>query len=149
VVPRRGVCGSAIEGVEPAFDLIEAGLEETLMADGQHCPACARDVGIWSVFSAGLPNLIWCPHCTARLGYRGTLGMCVVLTFATVAVIGGAFYTAASIPGLTFRVWVAVFAGLAFAAWVPVDLVVVWYLRRNCELVWLNKPKLGSDETLS
>jgi hypothetical protein len=129
--------------------LIRAGLEEILMADGQHCPACARDIGIWPVFSAGLPNLIWCPHCAARLGYRGILGMCVVLIFVTAAVIGGAFYAASSIPGLSFSLQMALFAGLALVAWIPVELVIVWYLRRSCELVWLNKPSLGSDDTLS
>ncbi len=119
------------------------------MADGSHCPACARDIGVWPVFSAGLPNLIWCPHCAARLGYRRIGGVGIVLSLVTVVVIAAAYSAAASVPGLSFRVQMAVFAGLALAAWVPVELGVVWYLRRNRELVWLNKPTLGPDDTLS
>jgi hypothetical protein len=126
-----------------------AGLEGALVADGRNCPGCAKDIGVWPVFSAGLPNLIRCPHCNARLGYRGIFGVCVVLSIVTVVVIGGAFLAAVALPGFSYRLQLAVFAALALVAWVPVELVITWYLRRHCELVRLDKPAPGWDERLS
>ena len=52
--------------------------------DGRHCPSCRKDIGIWPVFTAGLPDWIRCPHCRCRLRYENATGV-VVLLFAALA----------------------------------------------------------------
>jgi len=68
------------------------------VADGKHCPACGRDIGLWPVFTAGLPNRIWCPHCSARLSYRGIAGVVVVLLVALAGTVAVGWYAAGAIP---------------------------------------------------
>ena len=41
--------------------------------EGKNCPNCGVDIGVWPVFSAGLPNRIWCPRCKSQLRYRKSL----------------------------------------------------------------------------
>ncbi|MBX9581454.1 MAG: hypothetical protein K2X87_14230 [Gemmataceae bacterium] len=69
------------------------------MGDGQHCPACGRDIGVWPVFTAGLPNRVRCPHCSARLGYHDIGWVVVVLLLVLAGVLVGAYYAVGLIPG--------------------------------------------------
>jgi hypothetical protein len=98
------------------------------MADGKHCPACGVDIGVWPIFSAGLPNLIRCPRCKARLAYPqiGALLLVLLLVFAVVAPV--AYFVAASFEGIQRLVALLV---IVFGAWVPIELVVALYLRDN------------------
>src|SRR5436190_24261113 len=64
------------------------------MNDGERCPACGKDIGIWPVLMAGLPSWVRCPHCRARLSY-GNTGVIVTLLFALLLLLSGAaFYFA-------------------------------------------------------
>jgi uncharacterized protein (DUF983 family) len=98
------------------------------MADGKHCPACGTDIGLWPVFAAGLPNLIRCPRCKARLGYQGIGAILTVLLL----VLGGVLAVAYVVAGF-FRNNYPFFAFLVIVigAWIPVELAVALYLRRN------------------
>ena len=99
-----------------------------LMRDGKHCPACGEDIGVWPIFSAGLPDLIWCPRCKARLGYRGLAGVGVVLSLLLVAVVVLGYVVAGRFEGNpSLVVFIAVFLG----AWVSIELALVKYLRGN------------------
>lgn len=96
------------------------------MRDGKHCPACGVDIGIWPIFSAGLPNLIRCPRCKARLGYQRIGTVLLVLLLVLGAVLAAAYFVAASFEGnLRLVAFIVVFLGV----WVPVELVVTKYLR--------------------
>lgn len=110
------------------------------MGDGKHCPACDRDIGIWPVFSAGLPNRIRCPHCPARLRYHETGWVVVVLLFVLAGVIAGAALAVEQIPGLEPRTRPVAVVGLMLGAWVVVELAVVHYLRANHRLVCRDRP---------
>jgi hypothetical protein len=57
------------------------------------CPKCGREIGVWAVFKAPLPNRIYCPRCGARLEYGGTWWLITfgvaagVLLFALAALV--------------------------------------------------------------
>jgi hypothetical protein len=97
------------------------------MADGKHCPACGIDIGIWPIFSAGLPNLVRCPRCKASLYYRSAGWFWLTILLAVAAVTVAAWYVAKEFGGSN---WLWIFAGVLFAAWVPVELLAAWYLRK-------------------
>jgi hypothetical protein len=105
------------------------------MVDGKHCPACGRDIGLWPVFLAGLPNRIWCPHCAARLAYRGIGGVVVALLVALAAASAGAHFASAAFADTGPNVRLAVFVGVLLGGWVLVELAAVWFLRGNRPLV--------------
>lgn len=104
------------------------------MSDGKHCPSCGQDIGVWPVFSAGLPNRVRCPHCKARLAYRDVLGLVIVLCVLGVALLAASMFTVQQF-GLTGGPQRALtFAGLVLGVWVPVELAVAFYLRGTKEL---------------
>jgi hypothetical protein len=101
------------------------------MHDGKHCPGCGQDIGIWPVFSAGLPNRIWCPHCKARLTYQGIGGVLVVLGGLLVALLGAGVYAVSVIPLQSRFQYLIVFMGVALAISVVIELMVTMYLRNK------------------
>jgi hypothetical protein len=107
------------------------------MRDGKHCPACARDIGFWTVFTAGLPNRIRCPHCSARLSYRGIGGVVVVLVLAMAGAAAAGWYAAYAIPELHPRRQPAAAVGIMVGIWVLVELAAVRFLRQSRVLVRL------------
>ena len=106
------------------------------MADGKHCPACARDIGVWPIFAAGLPSRIRCPHCFARIRYRGIAGVLLFLLAAFPVVAVAALWTASVIPGLRADVQSYAAAGILLVSWAAIELAVVRFLRGNRELIW-------------
>jgi hypothetical protein len=116
------------------------------MSPGKNCPSCGRDIGVLPIFSAGLPNRIWCPHCKARLRYRDTLAlMMLVLAIAVVMGVGAFFATRELVPagwrGLpVFGIFMLIFGG----GWCVVELVLTWFLRRWYELEIVKPPSLGT-----
>jgi membrane protein implicated in regulation of membrane protease activity len=115
------------------------------VADGKHCPACGQDIGVWPVFTAGLPNRIWCPHCSARLSYRGITGVVLVLMVMLAAVAAGAYFVVATVPGLHPTTQPVAVAGVMLVAWVVVELAVVKFLRGHRELVCRDRTHPGTD----
>jgi hypothetical protein len=104
------------------------------MGDGKHCPECGEDIGIWPVFSAGWPDRIWCPHCKARLRYRLGLGLMLGgLALALAAALGSLHAARDLVPDEPLALFSA-FSLIFFADWALVELSVVWFLRRHCEL---------------
>jgi hypothetical protein len=57
------------------------------MASDNDCPKCDREIGVWAVFKATLPNRIFCPHCGARLEYGGTWGLLIAAVVASLVVL--------------------------------------------------------------
>src|SRR5438552_3882876 len=106
------------------------------MVDGKHCPACDRDIGVWPIFAAGLPNRIRCPHCSARLGYRGIGVVILALVVVLAGTAGGALYAASVIPGLHPDTQPVAAAGLLLGSWVLVELAAALFLRNNRQLFW-------------
>ena len=101
------------------------------MSDGKHCPACGKDIGIWPVLTAGLPNWLRCPHCKARLSY-GNSGAVVICLFVLLLVLSAAvFYVIRqryAANGVQFHL---LLAGLVLAAWLPVEFGATLYLRNR------------------
>jgi hypothetical protein len=99
------------------------------MRDGKHCPACGRDIGIWSVFTAGLPSRIHCPHCQARLSFADT-GVVVACLLAIGLVLGaGAYFFAARFYPITRLEFHLIAAGLTLVLLLALNLAAVLYLR--------------------
>jgi hypothetical protein len=113
------------------------------MADGRHCPACARDVGVWPVFSAGLPNRIWCPHCGARARYDRVAGPILALLAAAVvaaaAAFGVAFVVARRVTDHPL-VWMGVFTAAFIAGMAGAELLVAQFLRSRRQLTVIEPP---------
>jgi uncharacterized protein (DUF983 family) len=98
------------------------------MGDGKHCPACGVDIGVWPVFSAGLPNRLRCPRCKARLAYRRTGLLWLVILPVLAAVVVVSYHVASAFDPQSPQ-WPLVFVGVMLASWVPVELLSAWYLR--------------------
>jgi len=98
------------------------------MNDGKHCPACNSDIGVWPIFSAGLPNFIRCPKCRARLAYRQTGFVTLVLAPVVAVCFIGAYYLSFIFEGnRRYAAFIAIMLGL----WMPVEVVIAYYLRQN------------------
>jgi hypothetical protein len=104
------------------------------MADGKQCPACGRDIGVWPIVSAGLPSRIRCPHCFARIRYRGFAGVLLFLLAAFPVVAVAALWAASVIPGLSADVQPYAAVGILLVSWAAVELAVARFLRGNREL---------------
>jgi hypothetical protein len=98
------------------------------MHDGKHCPVCGVDIGVWPIFSAGLPNLIRCPRCKARLGYQRIGTVLLMLLAFLGAVLAGAFFIALPFERMQRLI---VFVVIVLGTWVPIELVFAKYLREN------------------
>lgn len=59
---------------------------------GKDCPACDRDIGVWAVFSAGLPHRIRCPGCRHRLYYEKAGRVITVYVAIWALVIAGTMF---------------------------------------------------------
>ncbi len=99
-------------------------------ADGKQCPACGKDIGLWPVVRAPFPDRIRCPHCRARLTYRGIGGLVVVLVLVAVALTLGWFVAANQLPAANFWARLAIVVVGLGVLWVPVELWAAVYLRR-------------------
>jgi uncharacterized protein (DUF983 family) len=101
------------------------------MGDGKHCPSCGKDIGVWPVFSAAWPTWIWCPWCKSRLRYRHTADVIAVLVVVLIAIAVGASVLVATLVTTRRRL---IWATAVIICWVPVQLVVSWFLRNRREL---------------
>ena len=117
------------------------------MNDGKHCPQCGKDIGVWPVLTATLPNRIRCPHCKARLFYKD-IGMIVInLLLLLVALCAVAYFfqrQRSAEKGIRFYVHVA---ALAFAAWLPFELAATFYVRHRGQLQTRDKLNGGDPQT--
>lgn len=75
-----------------------------------------------------MPHLIRCPHCKARLVYQDTWLVTVVLILLGAAIAVAGYFIAGYIRELPLLLSFTIFM---FVAWIPVELVVAWYLRAN------------------
>ncbi len=100
------------------------------MADGKHCPNCGDDIGVWAVFSAALPNWVKCPHCGARLAYRPVAGLVVGLSVVALGLLAGMWWVGLRFGPVFSLPWITAYTAGSLAAWLPVEAVVVWYVRR-------------------
>ena len=110
------------------------------MANGTQCPACGRDIGVWPIFTAGLPSRIRCPHCFARIRYRGIAGVILFLLVAFPVLAVAALWAASVIPGLRADVKSYAAAGILLVSWAAVELAVARFLRGNRDLIWPGNP---------
>jgi len=102
--------------------------------DGKHCPECGKDIGIWPILMAGLPSLVRCPHCRARLSY-GNASVMVALLFGLLLLLsGGAFYFARQHYSANEGRFFIALAVIVIALWLPIELAATLYLRRRGKL---------------
>ncbi len=103
------------------------------MPDGKHCPECGKDIGLWPIFKAGLPNLIYCPHCDARLAYAHlgreylVIGILVLLVTAISLGVG---VIAQELSGWR-PAWMGGFIVTMFGLWLPIEWRFAHHLRLN------------------
>lgn len=116
------------------------------MSAGKLCPACGKDIGVWPIFSAGLPNRIWCPHCRARLAYRNAWAVFLVVLGVMAGVVAAGYYAATALPDARPAVRALAFGGVVLGAWVPVELAVAWFLRQHRELAVVDGSRPASGD---
>ena len=107
-----------------------------MTADGTVCPSCAKDIGVWSIMRAPLPNIGFrCPHCKVALKYMpvqwGFIGV-LILLFAPVMVVLAA--TTFYFLGVTILATVVYFVVIP-ALWVPFELLVARRHRARSQLI--------------
>src|SRR2546426_3074941 len=99
---------------------------------GTDCPSCHKDIGVLSVFVAGTPSRIRCPHCRTRLRYVGIRRLLWMLVLIGASVFGGSFILVQYVFQIENKDKACViWAGLVFGSWAFVELAVARYLRRN------------------
>lgn len=117
------------------------------MPTGNDCPNCGRNIGVWAVFQAPVPNRIYCPHCRERLRYGDTGGPIAATMGATVLLVVAVLRTVFALgfdePVLTAVVGILVFVVGALALEV-VFVMVLWY--GHYELEPVNRLKGGWDD---
>src|SRR5271155_3796604 len=108
------------------------------MGDGKHCPNCGTDIGVWPIFSAAWPSLIWCPRCKSRLRYRKTSLLMAALLVILIAIAAVAFILV-SLLATSWRrpIW----AMVMIISWAFVQLAVTWFLRNRGELELAGKSR--------
>ena len=105
------------------------------MGDGKHCPECGEDIGVWPIFSAGLPNRIWCPHCKTRLRYCKTFWLTLGMFALALVILFESWYaTGVMVQGEPLEIQVLIWFLLYFAFWAVIELQLVWFLRNYFEL---------------
>jgi hypothetical protein len=96
------------------------------MANGRDCPVCGKDIGVWSVVTAGLPNRIRCPHCRAVLRYDGMITILalpfVIVILAALVIHEVAVDVGIAVPGVVLVL-------VVLLTWIPVELFIALYLR--------------------
>ena len=114
------------------------------MANGKLCPACGKDIGLWAVVLAGLPNRIRCPHCRSLLRYDGMLTIMalpfVIVILAALIMHEVAVDVGIPRPGLFLIVMVLL-------TWFPVELLIALYLRDHRTLHLASTPSGSSTGT--
>ena len=96
------------------------------MRDGKHCPKCGTDIGLWPIMKAGLPNMIRCPNCGARLRYLDIFDVLIVTGAALIVLTPVAYYVALA---LAHTRWKPVFALILFGSWTAVEIAIAICLR--------------------
>jgi hypothetical protein len=123
------------------------------MVDGKHCPKCQSDIGYWAVFSAGLPNRIWCPHCQSRLEYRNTMGLTILVVLLAIGLSAFAVFQVLSLPPGDVVDRILILCAIIFGVWIPIELLLTRYLRHHRQLVCFDSsndpPSMNQDQSLN
>lgn len=100
--------------------------------DGVHCPVCRRDITVWSVVRASMPDQIRCPHCHSRLEYTQAemvWSVVIVILLGLLVLLGyGLSWMTTSPPAVVLLLF-----GIG-AVWLPVEVSAAHYLRRHRRL---------------
>jgi hypothetical protein len=114
------------------------------MNDGKHCPRCEKDIGIWPVLSATLPNRIRCPHCRARLAYENAGALMINVLLLLIVLCVASYFVERQYDRSTGVMFYVHVAALAFLAWLPIELAATFYVRSRGRLQ--NRDKLDGKE---
>lgn len=108
------------------------------MAQGTHCPACNKDIGLWAVIAPSLlswSQKIRCPHCGIRLDYPGWGVSALCALFFLPVLLGIMLLSFALIPWYE-AVQGTIFCGLLIVFFSPPVLVAtVIYMRTHKTLI--------------
>jgi len=107
-----------------------------MSTSGSICPSCAKDVGVWSIMRAPLPNIGFrCPHCKAALKYTpvqwGFIFILFLLYLLVLVVVGAATNY---LLGIKIRATVVSLA-IIFALWIPFELAIARRHRARSQLI--------------
>ena len=109
-----------------------------------HCPNCQKDIGVWSIYKAGLPNMLKCPHCKSKLKYQPSgWKMVIISSIIVIPIFLIVIYLVREHVALSKSLQFLVSLGVMLVAWTPFEIYFAWKLRKDHELVL----KIDNDET--
>lgn len=101
-----------------------------------HCPNCQKDIGVWSIYKAGLPNMLKCPHCKSKLKYQPSgWKMVIVSLIIAIPIFAIIIYLVREHLALSKFLRLLVSLGAILVVWAPFEYYFARKLRRDHELV--------------
>ena len=102
---------------------------------GSLCVSCGKDVGVWSIMRAPLPDVGFrCPHCKVALKYSpvqwGFIGILVLLFTPVLVVMAAALRYVFGVTVLT----AVVFGVVILVTWLPFELAIARRHRARSQL---------------
>lgn len=101
-----------------------------------NCPSCNTDIGFLAVFKAGLPNWVKCSSCKAAVKYSPFPWLFTAACVVFYAVL--LYFTFSELNSFFSRFISSEFVVevlVIFILWVPFELALCIYLRKNCKVV--------------
>ncbi|MCK5851920.1 hypothetical protein KAH27_02720 [bacterium] len=100
------------------------------------CPNCKKDIGVWSIYKAGLPNMIKCPHCKSKLRYEPSGWKMVLISYAiSIPIFAAIYFFVSNCLSLSKNGQIIAMVLLIFLAWTPFEIYFVRRLRSKHELL--------------
>ncbi len=104
--------------------------------NSKNCPNCKKDIGILSIFKAGLPSRIKCPYCNSSLIYKPSAWRVVLVSLIfIVPIIIAIFYFVFEQLSLSKPIELLISFGVSFVVWEVFEVYFALRLRKSYELV--------------
>ncbi len=105
---------------------------------GKNCPNCGKDIGVFTSVKAPLPNMIKCPTCKSKIGYKGNYWREYLLVSAvfSIILILATTHSQPYITGLGFtpKQFLFFFGMFGLVLWGTSGTLLSVFLMRNKEL---------------
>jgi hypothetical protein len=104
--------------------------------NGSICPNCNQDIGIEAIMKAGLPTLLKCPHCRAKLRYKPVgLGMLLLSVVIYIPIFIFANYIILRFLSPSHSIRFLIIIIMAGLLWLPFEYLIAKQLRRKHNLI--------------
>ncbi|MDH4317053.1 MAG: hypothetical protein OEV64_01565 [Desulfobulbaceae bacterium] len=115
---------------------------------GTTCPICAKEVGVWSIIKAPLPNLIRCEHCNGALVYEKNSWSLVIFSVVLYLIMVGGMLTIAylNLETIALGKFAITWAISSVLYWIIGEFSITAYLRSKEKLI-AKKDKISPSKS--